>query len=180
MRTTTITLLGSRPSPSESRRVGLEPREVVLLLHAWIATHLACSCAEPIEPLVWNRIGYDDTRRRPATEAVLDACELVVEGVGRRDPERARRERELVRRVRQRELEAALSRPPAESGNPRGHRARLAPGTRAAVGRPDDLVPDPVQPEELDRLRVVSGGHVDVVPAALENRDQRTKERHLG
>src|SRR5918996_1443295 len=82
--------LGRSPDDYESsRRIEPElvehdsPRfeagEVVLLLQAGIAPHLSRSSAEPVEPLLRDRLRYDDHARRPRAKAVLDLRELVVE-----------------------------------------------------------------------------------------------------
>ena len=98
----------SRSSPErvEHRLVGREPGEVVLLLQPRKPPHLRRGRPEPVEPVLGNRIRNDDATRCPAAERVLRARELVVEGVRGGNPERAGDERELVRCVRERDVEA--------------------------------------------------------------------------
>jgi hypothetical protein len=110
---------------------------------------------------------------------VLDARELVVEGVRRRDPEGARDHRKLVRGVREGDVEAAAARVPAQRSQPARHRACLAEGACAAVARTDDLVLDAVKSEQLGRLGVFTRRHVHVVAPFEQESDQRSKERHL-
>src|SRR6187402_3538015 len=105
----------------DDARVGLEPREVVLLLEAGIAAHLALACSEAIESVLWNRVGDNDAACRAAAEAVLYTGELVVERVARRNAERPRDHGQLVRGMRQRDVEAAAARVPAECPEPTCH-----------------------------------------------------------
>ena len=86
------------------------------------------------EPLGRDRLGDDDPRRGPAAELVLEPRELVVEGRRARDPERARGQRQVVRAVRERQVEAPRLRPAsASAGSPRDLDACLAERRRAAV-----------------------------------------------
>lgn len=85
-----------------------------------------------------------------------------------------------MRRVRERDVKAPSPCEATKRWEPSRHRPSLSPGACAAVPRPDDLVLDAVQPEKLDGLRVIAGGHVHRVPARLQQSDQRAKERHLG
>ncbi len=110
---------------------------------------------------------------------MLDTRELVVEGVGRRDAERAGGELQLVRGVRQGHVEPAAFCEAAERREPPGHRARFPEHAPAAVWWPDDLMRDPVQAEQFDRLREVARRDLDLVPALAQQRDQRPEERHL-
>src|SRR5437762_12669304 len=60
------------------------------------------------------------------------------------------------------------------------HCPSLAPGARASVSRPYDLVLDAVQLEELERLRVVPRRHLDLLPALRQEGDERPEEEHPG
>ena len=95
----------------EDVRVGLEVGEVVLLLQAPVADELVAGGAVAGEPLGRNRVRDDDLRRRAAAELVLEPGELVVEGRRARDPEPARRDRQLVRAVREGDVDATPLRP---------------------------------------------------------------------
>ena len=70
----------------------------------------------------------------------------------------------------------------AKRRSARRRRAAHAPfrRARAAVTRPDHLVRDPVQLEQLERLGVVARRDRDLVPALLEQPDQRPEERTCG
>ena len=73
-------------------RVRCEPGEVVLLLQARIAANLGSCRSEPIEPFLRDRVGSDDPGGGARTERVLGSRVLVVVGVRRSHPERARAE----------------------------------------------------------------------------------------
>ena len=122
-----------------------ESVEVVLLLQPGIATHLRRTSPEAIEARLWDGVGNDDARRCATAEPVLCPRELVVEGVRRRDSERTRDHRQLVRGMRERDVESLPARVAPQSAEPTCHRASLAHGARAAVSRPYDLVLDPVE-----------------------------------
>ena len=163
----------SSPSSSSTARSGSKPASVVLLLQARVAAHFrsrarrgrssrSCGIAS----------GTIDAPSRAAAEPVLHPRELVVERVGRGDAERARDEWQLVRGVRKRDVEVATLREPSQRAETAGRRPSLADDAGSAMAGSDDLVRDPVQLEELDRLRVLPRRHVDVVPALVEERDQ--------
>ena len=76
--------------------VRLEAGEVVLLLEAGVPANLPGVGAEPVEPILRDRVGHDHPGCRAAAERVLGARELVVVRVRRRDAERARDQRKLV------------------------------------------------------------------------------------
>jgi len=97
--------------PLQHGGVGLEVREVVLLLQAGVPQQLRWSDAEACEALVGDRIGHDHLRRRTHAELVLQCRELVVVCCRTRYAEPSRGHGELVRAVRQREVEAARARP---------------------------------------------------------------------
>ena len=171
--------LAIQPELIEDSRVGRESVEVVLLLQARVAANLRGACTEAVEAVLGDRLRDDDTPRRPAAEAVLDARELVVEGVRGRDPERTSDHRQLVRGVREREVELAAPCVAAERVQPTGHRTRLPECSGASVPWPDDVVLDAVQREKLRRLRVFPRREGYIVPALAQQRDQRPEERHL-
>ena len=99
---------------------------------------------------------------------MLERGELVVVCGCARDPEAPRRERQLVRAVRERQVEARGLREASQRRQPSHERARLAEHAGAAVPRPDDLVRDPVQLEQLERLGVLARRHLDLVPVGLQ------------
>ena len=107
-------------------RVGLEVGEVVLLLQAGIAGELRRLEAVTREALGGDRLGDDDARGRSRAELVLGERVLVVEGRRRTDAEPAGREREVVRAMRQRGVEAPRLRPPAQLPEPGRHCPGLA------------------------------------------------------
>ena len=82
-------------------------------------------------------------------------------------------------RVRKRDVEAPPFRPPTKRGKTGGHRPPLGPCPSAAVGRAHDLMRDLVQPQEVDGLRVVARGHLDLVSPRVEKCEEWTEERDL-
>ena len=110
---------------------------------------------------------------------MLHGRELVVVCGRGRDPEAPGDEHGLVRAVREREVEPAPLREAAEGRKAPRHRACLAECAGATVRRPDDSMRDPVQLEQLECLRVVAGGHLDVVTVLGEQPQQRPEERHV-
>ena len=156
--------------------IGNEPVQVVLLLEPGVAAHLALARPDAVEALLRDDLRNDDPGRRAAAEPVLDPRELVVEGVGRRDRERARGQRQLVRRVGERDVEPPRSREPPQGAKARAHCARLAGTRRARVRRPEHGVLEPGVLEQLERLGEIAGRDRDVVPACLEELDDRPEE----
>ena len=121
--------VGRRPQDDEDPRlvdaevaerggVGLEVGEVVLLLQSRVAAELVAGRPVPGEPLGRDRLGHDHPPRGAAAELVLEPGPLVVERRAARDPEAARRQRQLVRAVRERDVEAAALRPAAQAAQP--------------------------------------------------------------
>src|SRR5262249_36781546 len=145
----------------EHRLVERGVREVVLLLQTFVALDLRRARSERSQPLFGDRGRDDDARRRPAAESVLQACELVVEGVRRWDAERAPGQRELVGGMGEGDVEAASPGEAAQRAQPTSHCLGLSGRTRAAVSRADDLVLDPRHREQLDRLRVLARRYLD-------------------
>jgi hypothetical protein len=135
--------------------------------------------AQRVEPLLRDRVGDDDAGGGPAPERVLRSGELVVERIRGRHPEAAGSQRELVRRVRQRDVEGAAAREPAQGAQPRRHGADFARARRAPVCRADHLVRDPGVLQQLEGLGERPRRHRDLVPAPLEQPDQRPEERHV-
>ena len=84
-----------------------------------------------------------------------------------------------MRAVREREVEVARSSRSGAAPEAPGHRPCLAERAGAAVRGPDDVVRDPVQLEQLERLRVVAGGDLDVVAGLASSAQQRPEERHV-
>ena len=97
----------------EHARIGLEVREVVLLLQARVAEQLGWPDTETLEPLCGNRVRNDHLRGRAHPEVVLEHGELVVVRRCTRDAEPARAHRQLVGAVGEREVELPGSRPAA-------------------------------------------------------------------
>ncbi len=128
------------------------------------------------QPRLRDRVGYHDSRRCAAAEAVLREGELVVEGVRRRDAERARDERKLVRGVGEGEVEAAAAREPPQGAESRRHRPHLGEPRRAGVRRADDGVLQAGVVEQLERLGELARGDRDVVTPSREQLDQRAEE----
>ena len=95
----------------QHRRIGLEVRQVVLLLEPGIAQELGRAYAEAREPLGWDRIRHDHLRRRTHTELMLQLCELVVVRRRARNAQTAGGQRQLVRAVCKRKIEVARARP---------------------------------------------------------------------
>ena len=116
-----------------------ESVEVVLLLQPGIATHLGRTSSEAVEARLWDGVGNDDARRCATAEPVLCPRELVVEGVRRRDSERTRDHRQLVRGMRERDVEpSARARSAAERGAdlPSSEPCRRRPRRRVPARRP--------------------------------------------
>ncbi len=123
------------PELAEHSGVRLEVREVVLLLEARVAAQLAAR-AVPVKALRRDRVGHDDGLRQAAVDRVLDRRELVVEHRRARDAQEPRGDRDVVRAVAEREVEASPARPaqrappsgpPARPPWPRRARAAMAP-----------------------------------------------------
>ena len=81
-----------------------------------------------------------------------------------------------MRAVRERDVEVSSLREAAERPEPARKRPGLAEPAAAAVRRADDVVSDAVQLEQLQRLRVAAGSHLDLVAASFEQADQRAEE----
>ena len=73
--------LAIEPEFVEDGAVGLEARELVLLLEPRVAAHLRSRRAEAVESILRDRIGDDHAASRAAAEPVLHPRELVVERV---------------------------------------------------------------------------------------------------
>ncbi len=84
------------PEPAGHGRVRLEIGEVVLLLQPRVAAELRRPGSVARETLGGDGLGDDDARGGAAAELVLEPRELVVEGGGARDPERAGGQRQVV------------------------------------------------------------------------------------
>jgi hypothetical protein len=106
--------LGIEVPVGEDSRVGLEVREVVLLLQAGVLLQLGRCRPVGRETLRRDCAGHDHAGRRAAAELVLQPRPLVVEGRRARDAEAVRGHRQLVGAVREREVEVAAARPAAQ------------------------------------------------------------------
>ena len=165
--------------PLEQRAVGLEVREVVLLLQARVLDELRRAHAVRPQPLGGDRVRHDDPRRRAAAELVLQRRELVVERRRARDPEPPRGDRQLVRAVRERDVEVAASRPLPQRAEPVRHLPRLLQPRPAAVPPDHRVGLEAVQLEQLERLRVVARRDLDLVAAPAHDLDQRPEDEHV-
>src|SRR5439155_3634366 len=119
-----------------------------------------------------------DPGRRAAAELMLEGGELVVEGGRGGDAEPAGSQRQLVRAVRERDVDPTVFRPASQRAEPDRHLPRLLEA-RAAAAAADHLRPEPVQLEQLERLRVLAGGDLDVVAALAHELDQRPEHEHV-
>ncbi len=162
----------------EQRAVGLEVGEVVLLLQPRVLQQLRRNGAVLLQPLRRDRVGHDDLRRRAAAELMLDRRVLVVERRRRRNAEPPRRDRQLVRPVRERDVEIAALRPLAQRAEPVRHQSRLLHARPAAV-LADHRCLEAVQLEQLQRLRVVACRDLDVVAAPAHDLDQRPEDERV-
>ena len=180
MRTTTWTRSGVEAERSRDRRVGGEPGERVLLLEPREAPNLPSPCAEGVEAALRDHLGDDDPGCGPAPDAVLHARVLVVEGVRRRNPEEARCERELMRCVREGEIERPGAGKAAKRSQSSRHRTGLPQGARSSVGRPDHGVRQAGILEQLERLGKVARGERHLVSALLQEGDERPEEDDVG
>ena len=163
----------------EHALVRLEVREVVLLLEARVAEELRRLGAVLLQPLGRDRLGDDDARGGAAAELVLQPGPLVVEGRGAGDPEPPRCDRQLVRAVGERDVELPVLRPAMERAEPRRERLGLAEPRPPAVP-PEHVRLHTVQLEQLQRLRVVARGDLDLVAARAEDPDQRPEDQNMG
>jgi hypothetical protein len=170
----------ARPvEPCDRLRCGLEVGEVVLLLQSLVAAQLRRPRSEAGQPLGRDRVGHDDPGRGAAAELVLQPRVLVVERGRARDPEAPCSQRELVGAVCERHVEVALAREPMEGVEAAEERPRLAEPACTAVPRPDDVVRNAVQLQQLERLGVLARRHLDLVSPRSEQLDQRPEERHV-
>jgi hypothetical protein len=163
----------------EHGRVGLEVRQVVLLLQARILLQLRRHRAVGLEALGRDRLGDDDARGGAASELMLEPRPLVVEGGRARNAEAPSRHRQLVRPVREREIEVAALRPGAQRLQPPAHLACLAEGRPSAVMADHGRL-HPVRLDQLQRLRVVARGDLDLVTLRLEQLHERPEDERVG
>ncbi len=166
------------PECARHGRVGLEVGEVVLLLEAGVLLQLRRDRVVTGEPLGRDRLGDDDARRRAAAELVLEPRPLVVERRGARDPEPPRGHRQLVRAVRECEVEPTRPSPRAERREPRPQLPSLAERGAAAV-MADHRRRHPVRLDQLEGLRVVARGDLDLVTLPLEQPDERPEHERV-
>ena len=141
----------------EHRRVGLEVGEVVVLLQARVAEQLALGRPRAAHRLDPDRVGDQHPARGAEGELALQARELVVLHLRRRDPQQRRDDGEVDRAVADREVEAP--RPRAQRGQraaAAGQREALGRGRAAAVAA-DHLVLEPEPLEDADGLAVLAG-----------------------
>ena len=120
-----VELPSDEPGHVYHMHVGPEPVEVVLLLEARVTADLSLAGAQAVETRLRDRVGHDDPARGAAAERVLRKGEFVVERVRRADPERAGGERQLVRGMRERDVEPSPMRESAQRPEPAPHRTDL-------------------------------------------------------
>ena len=84
----------------------------------------------------------------------------------------------MVGAVRQRDVELAPLRPGPKRTQARNHGAELGDARTAAVP-PEQLGLETVQLQQVDRLRIVARGDLDLVPAGTEKVDQRPEHQHV-
>ena len=130
------------------------------------------------EPLRRDRLGDEHDVRGAAPELVLHRRVLVVEGRAAGDPERSCRHRQVMRRVREGDVEAAVPGPAHQRAEAGHHRRRLddprAPAVRAHDGRLH-----PVQPQQLDVLAELPRRDLDLGPALAQHLDERPEHEHV-
>ena len=146
MRTTTIGRARSSAELREHRGVGLEVRQVVLLLEALVGAQLAAR-AVALQALRRDRVGHDHRARQAAVDVVLDRRPLVVEHRRARDPQQRGGDAHVVGAVAERDVEArrrprarrrapsARARPSARRGRRPWPRAARRDGGRSRCGR---------------------------------------------
>ena len=168
------------PQLPEHGRVGLEVRQVVLLLQPRVAAQLPAR-AVGVEPLRRDRLGHHHGAREAAVHGVLDARPLVVEGRHARHAERARRHasrRWSRARARGRSARAAApsargraSARPARRPSPRCARPRWRPTAVWAMPK------RPSSSSVCAKSRAVTSTSC---PSARIAADQRAHHEHVG
>jgi hypothetical protein len=105
--------VGGQAELGEHRGVGLEVRQVVLLLESGIGADLSLRAVGE-EALGWDHVRHDHGTREPAVHLVLHLRPLVVERRGARNAQQARGHADVVGAVPHREVETPAARPPAQ------------------------------------------------------------------
>ena len=175
----TSTFAGS--TPSSAARIGLEVRKVVLLLDPRVS---GASCGGSGPEAGSRRSGGDRRPERPRASppaARADAAGSRTRSRARsRSGSRGSAPRASTRasraRARGRRLDGC--REAAERGQPSRQRACLSDRAGAAVRRADDVVADPVQLEQLERLGVLPRGYAR--PRARRLSSSRSSGRKNG
>src|SRR5438132_7406066 len=80
--------------------------------------------------------------------------------------------------MRECQIEVAQPCPAAQCAQPRGERTRLAE-PRSSTMPADDRRLEPVQLEQLQRLRIVAGRDLDLVATLVEETDQRPEDEDM-
>jgi hypothetical protein len=161
------------PQLGEHRVVGLEVRQVVLLLEPRVLGQLAAVHPVLAQPLRRDGLGDHHSAGQAAADVVLLAGPLVVERVQRRDAVERGGQREVVGAVRDRQVEA-LAAPAGEPERPVAQRERLAGHARARVPA-DRRVGQPETLDDLEGLSIVARGHLDFVTRGLKTLDDRSE-----
>ena len=174
---------GDRPGAIEAELgehggVGLEVRQVVLLLEPFVAAQLVERRAVRRQALGRDRVRDDDAGRQPAVDVVLLARPLVVEGRDGRDPQQLRGDRDVVGAVAEREVDPPPARPARERARARDEPDPLG-GEPAAPVMADRGVVDPEALEQPERLREVARGDEHLVAAAPERVDHGSHDEHV-
>ena len=183
MRTTTIGRLGVEPQLREDRGVGLEVREVVLLLEPLVRAHLSAS-AITLQPLRRDRVGHHHRARQAAVDLVLHGGPLVVEHRRARDPQQRGGDAHVVGAVAERDVEAPSGRAPLPE-RPTRERGRTQRKARALRREPlaavaaDRGVGDLETAQQAERLGEVARRHPHFVAIALQRLDHRTHHQHV-
>jgi len=162
----------------EHAAVGLEVRQVVLLLQARIADQLFAARAVAGEALGRDRLRHEHPVGQPAVDVVLDRRPLVVEHRRVGDTQRPRDHRHVGRAVGERAVEALPPRPAEQLAHAAGGSERLVAPPHAAVAADHEMRATPIF-EQLDRVRQRPRGQRDLVPRRLEALHERPQDDHV-
>ena len=110
---------------------------------------------------------------------MLEPGPLVVERRRARDPEPPRGHRQLVRPVRERDVEAAPARPARAARAAARRSCRALPSRDRPPWWPITVASIPCSSEQLQRLRVVARGDLDLVRRAPRAARQRPEDQHV-
>ena len=157
-------LAAVEPELVEHGRVGLEVRQVVLLLEAGVAAQLAARRRSAYSRSGGIASRHDHRPCQAAVDAVLRHRPLVVERRRGRHAQQPGRDGHVVRPVAHRHVEAARRAPSARA---RGCARRGRPPCstrRSPRWRPITVWSMPKRSQQLERLGEVARGDLDLVP----------------